>query len=83
MILSSMVVVAFARKSGVQKIISIEDFYGGLFLGFLIGFSGPEYAINLITGQGGHLAPNMTENVTNLTTHMNLSTQNLTEHLLH
>ena len=83
MILSSMVVVAFARKSGVQKIISIEDFYGGLFLGFLIGFSGPEYAINLITGQGGHLAPNMSENVTNLTTHMNLSTQSLTEHLLH
>lgn len=35
-----MIVVAFARKSNVQQIISVEDFWGGLFIGFLVGYSG-------------------------------------------
>ncbi len=48
-ILSAVTVVSFARKSGAQQIVSIEDFYGGLFLGFLIGFLGQNYALNLIT----------------------------------
>jgi hypothetical protein len=47
-ILSAVTVVSFARKSGVQQIVSIEDFWGGLFLGFLIGFLGQNYALNLI-----------------------------------
>jgi hypothetical protein len=34
------IVVAFARKSNVQQIISVEDFWGGLFIGFLVGYSG-------------------------------------------
>ena len=45
---SAVTVVSFARKSGAQQIVSIEDFYGGLFLGFLIGFLGQNYALNLI-----------------------------------
>jgi len=48
-ILSAITVVSFARKSGVQQIVSVEDFWGGLFLGFLIGFLGQEFALNLIT----------------------------------
>jgi hypothetical protein len=47
-ILSAVTVVSFARKSGAQQIVSIEDFWGGLFLGFLIGFLGQNYALNLI-----------------------------------
>jgi len=74
LILSTMVVVAFARKSGVQKIISIEDFYGGLFLGFMVGLSGPEYAINMIVGQQPVNAP---DNLTNISHTMNQSMQNL------
>jgi hypothetical protein len=48
-ILSAITVVSFARKSGVQQIVSVEDFWGGLFLGFLIGFFGQNFALNLIT----------------------------------
>ncbi|MGJ5632304.1 hypothetical protein [Nostoc sp. CALU 1950] len=48
-ILSAITVVSFARKNGVQQIVSVEDFWGGLFLGFLIGFLGQEFALNLIT----------------------------------
>jgi hypothetical protein len=47
-ILSAIAVVSFARKSGAQQIVSIEDFWGGLFLGFLIGFLGQNYALDLI-----------------------------------
>jgi hypothetical protein len=49
LILSAITVVSFARKSGVQQIVSIEDFWGGLFLGFLIGFFGQSFALDLIT----------------------------------
>jgi thiamine transporter ThiT len=47
---SAMAVVSFARKTGVQKIVSIEDFFGGLLIGFIVGFQGPEYASNWIFG---------------------------------
>jgi hypothetical protein len=66
MILSSIVVVAFARKSGVQKIISVEDFYGGLFIGFLVGFSGPGYALKLIGSQPGNEALGLVNNSTGI-----------------
>jgi hypothetical protein len=51
-ILSAVAVVSFARKSGAQQIVSVEDFWGGLFLGFLIGFFGQEFALNLISPGG-------------------------------
>lgn len=44
-----MIVVAFARKSNVQQIISVEDFWGGLFIGFLVGYSGQGF-INSVLG---------------------------------
>lgn len=37
---AAMVVVAFARKKDSQPILSIEDFWGGLFVGFLTAYGG-------------------------------------------
>ena len=88
-ILSAMVVVAFARKSGVQKIVTVEDFFGGLFLGFVVGYSDPESTLGFITnnGTGTNASANLTgfadslqqstQNLTGVTTTLNQSTQNL------
>jgi len=66
-----MAVVAFARRTGVQKIVSIEDFFGGLLIGFYVGFQGPEWAWKLISGE----VPGVNETVSSI---VNNSTQNLT-----
>src|SRR5208283_571914 len=34
------VVVAFARKSNAQSLVSVEDFWGGALIGFSVGFFG-------------------------------------------
>jgi hypothetical protein len=47
MILSAFAVIAFARKAGVQPIIAIQDFWGGLLIGFLVGYSGTQVLGNL------------------------------------
>lgn len=47
-IFSAVAVVAFARKANAQQIISIEDFWGGFFIGFLIGYLGEGFFRNLI-----------------------------------
>lgn len=39
-LIGAMVVVAFARKKDAQPILSIEDFWGGLFIGFLSAYGG-------------------------------------------
>jgi len=39
-ILSAMAVVFLARKSETQSLVSIEDFWGGLVIGFLVGYTG-------------------------------------------
>jgi len=39
-LIAGMVVVAFARKKDAQPILSIEDFWGGLFIGFLSAYGG-------------------------------------------
>ncbi len=78
-VFSAMAVVAFARKTGVQKIISIEDFFGGLLIGFIVGFQGYEWAWKLISGEEvpGNLTSianmNNTINATNATNLTNLS----------
>jgi hypothetical protein len=41
------VVVAFARKRDTQPILSIEDFWGGLFIGAMTGYTGKS-ALNQI-----------------------------------
>lgn len=88
-ILSAMIVVAFARKSGVQKIITIEDFFGGLFLGFVVGYSDPESTLGFIANNGtetntatnatglAYSLQQSTQNLTGITTTLNQSTQNL------
>ena len=47
-IFSAVAVVAFARKTNAQQIISIEDFWGGFFVGFLVGYLGEGFFRNLI-----------------------------------
>jgi uncharacterized membrane protein YfcA len=39
-LVAGIVVVAFARKKEAQPILSIEDFWGGLFVGFLSAYGG-------------------------------------------
>jgi hypothetical protein len=47
------VVVAFARKSSAQPIVSIEDFWGGALLGFTVGFFGFDQFLGLFGGNPG------------------------------
>lgn len=47
-IFAIIIVIAFARKNNVQQIISIEDFWGGLFLGFLVGYTGESFINSVI-----------------------------------
>jgi hypothetical protein len=42
-ILSAMAVVFLARKSETQALISVEDFWGGLVIGFLVGYTGVSF----------------------------------------
>lgn len=51
-IFAVIIVVAFARKSNVQQIVSVEDFWGGVFIGFLTGYTGESF-INSILGSAG------------------------------
>jgi hypothetical protein len=51
LVLSAMGVVLFARKKDVQPLIAIEDFWGGVAVGFLIAYSGPRVISGLLGGQ--------------------------------
>jgi hypothetical protein len=46
-ILSAMSVVFLARKSETQSLVSIEDFWGGLVIGFLVGYTGTAFFNNI------------------------------------
>ncbi len=48
LISSMIVVVAFSRKSNVQQIVAIEDFWGGIFVGFLVGYSGESFTNSIL-----------------------------------
>jgi hypothetical protein len=50
-LIGGIVVVAFARKKDAQPILSIEDFWGGLFVGFLSAYGG-EGLLKQVTGGG-------------------------------
>lgn len=50
MIISAFAVIAFARKAGVQPIIAVQDIWGGLLVGFLVGYSGTQVLGNLFSG---------------------------------
>ncbi|MCI5127002.1 MAG: hypothetical protein D3905_01780 [Candidatus Electrothrix sp. AS4_5] len=42
-ILSGMAIIFMARKSDAQSFVSIEDFWGGLLIGFLVGYTGTSF----------------------------------------
>lgn len=58
-ILGAMSVVVFARKKDVQPIIAVEDFWGGVALGFLVAYSGPAIFEEILPDQqpGGPMIP--------------------------
>jgi hypothetical protein len=43
------VVIAFSRKTGAQNLVTIQDFWGGVFIGFLVGYSGKTVFEKLIS----------------------------------
>lgn len=47
-IFAVIIVVAFARKSNVQQIVSVEDFWGGVFIGFLTGYAGESFISSIL-----------------------------------
>lgn len=48
------VVVAFARKSSAQPLVSVEDFWGGMVIGFTVGYFGFDQFLHLFpNGSGG------------------------------
>ncbi len=46
------VVIAFARKSSVQPLVSVEDFWGGLVIGFTVGYFGFQTFFGLFKSGG-------------------------------
>jgi uncharacterized membrane protein YfcA len=54
MMIAGIVVVAFARKKDAQPILSVEDFWGGVFVGFLAGYSGKAFLEKTL---GGSISP--------------------------
>ncbi len=49
-LISLIVIVAFARKSSIQQVVSVEDFWGGVFTGFLVGYTGEEFIKSVLCG---------------------------------
>ncbi len=49
-IISGFAVIAFARKTGVQPLVTIQDFWGGMLIGFLVSYSGTQVFGNLFNG---------------------------------
>jgi hypothetical protein len=49
LVFAMMAVVLFARKKDVQPIIAVEDFWGGVAIGFLVAYSGPKILGGLVS----------------------------------
>lgn len=59
-ILSAMAVVFLARKSDTQSLVSVEDFWGGLVIGFLVGYTGTSVFDSLgLDALNGTVAPDV------------------------
>jgi len=43
------VIIAFARKSAAQPIVSVEDFWGGAFISFMTGYLGFDHFFKLFS----------------------------------
>jgi hypothetical protein len=54
LVFAAMAVVLFARKKDAQPLIAIEDFWGGVAVGFLVAYSGPKVISGLLGMPGGH-----------------------------
>lgn len=52
-LVGALLVIAFARKKEAQPILSIEDFWGGVFVGFLAGYTGKSILDQFIRPSGG------------------------------
>jgi len=53
-VLAAMTVVLFARKKDVQPLIAVEDFWGGVAIGFIAAYVGPKIIENIVpSGAGG------------------------------
>lgn len=52
-LLSAIAIVAFARKRDAQPFVSVEDIYGGLFIGFLVGLNGEAWLKAITAGTTG------------------------------
>lgn len=50
-ILSMMAVIVFSRKKDVQPILSIEDFWGSILIGFLVGYNGHAFFDKLLPSE--------------------------------
>lgn len=46
-ILRAVAIIFVARKSDAQSFISVEDFWGGLLIGFFVGYTGTEFFADL------------------------------------
>lgn len=53
-IFALIIIVAFSRKNDVQRIISVEDFWGGIFIGFLVGYSGETFIQSVLGIDNGN-----------------------------
>lgn len=42
-ILSGIAIIFMVRKSDTQSFVSVEDFWGGLLIGFLVGYTGASF----------------------------------------
>lgn len=58
-VLASMAVVLFARKKDVQPLIAVEDFWGGVAIGFLAAYVGPAFIENMLPGTGTEIPPSL------------------------
>jgi hypothetical protein len=52
-VIAAMAVVLFARKKDAQPLIAIEDFWGGVAVGFLVAYFGPKVISGLLGMPGG------------------------------
>lgn len=49
LLIASMAVVLLARKKEIQPIISVEDFWGGIAIGFFAAYSGPKFIEGIVS----------------------------------
>ena len=51
-LISLLAVVLLARKKDIQPLITVEDIWGGIAIGFIAAYSGPKYLVSLVQPPG-------------------------------